>query len=143
MPRLSRNAPVVVVEQPPEEVKLTFLIQDVDLHQITELAHKCLHLAVRAARGRARSATRSSVFMPLLENCALSSWTRSDRVVDIAVRKRGAHAGLRSGSFEQDAVKDFDLVEMVRVLCEELPAAVLAGLHNRVIVIGKGNFRPI
>ena len=48
--------------------------------------------------------------------------------------KRRPHAGLRAGSFEQDAVEDFNLIEMVTLGFKELPALIYGGFHNRIVV---------
>lgn len=46
--RRPENAPLVVVEQPAEEAKLALLVQHLDLHEITELAHECVDTLFKA-----------------------------------------------------------------------------------------------
>jgi hypothetical protein len=45
-----------------------------------------------------------------------------------------AHAGLRPGAFEQDAVEDFNLIKMVPPCCKELPPLVDSCFHNRIVI---------
>ena len=44
VPRLAGNAPVVIVDQSSEEAELAFVVQNLDPHEVGELAHECLHL---------------------------------------------------------------------------------------------------
>src|SRR5258708_17889319 len=48
MPRFSRDTPVVIVEEPPEEAELTLIIEHFDPHEIAKLAHECAYLAGKA-----------------------------------------------------------------------------------------------
>src|ERR1700730_1598003 len=45
--RLPCYSPVVEVEQTPEERKLSMLVQHFDLHEVGELPHEVLHLALK------------------------------------------------------------------------------------------------
>ncbi len=57
--------------------------------------------------------------------------------------ERRAHAGLRSRSFEQDAVEDLDLIKMVALRLKELPPLLDGRFHNRVVVLREGYVRPV
>src|SRR5579863_6067061 len=48
--------------------------------------------------------------------------------------ERRTHAGLRPGAFEQDAVEDFNLIEMVPLRFKELPTLVNSCGDNGVII---------
>src|SRR5260370_21582265 len=48
-----------------------------------------------------------------------------------------AHAGLRSRSFEQDAVGNLHLVKMIALGFKELPPLFDGRFHNRVVVSGE------
>jgi hypothetical protein len=45
---VARNAPVVVVEQPPEKAELAALVQNVDMHEVGELTHERLRALFEA-----------------------------------------------------------------------------------------------
>src|SRR5260370_36831602 len=51
--------------------------------------------------------------------------------------ERRAHAGLRSRSFEQDAVENLHLIKMVAFCFKELPSLLDGRFHNRVVVSGE------
>ena len=54
-----------------------------------------------------------------------------------------AHAGLRPGAFEQDAVEDFNLIKMVTLRFKELPPLVNRCVHNRIVIFCEGYVRAI
>ncbi len=54
-----------------------------------------------------------------------------------------AQAGLRPCAFEQYAIEDFNLIEMVSLLLEELLALLDGRLHHEIVIAGKGNLRPV
>ena len=108
--RLARNPPVVVVEQPAKETELALLVQNLDC---TKSASWRANAWTRcSSRARSRSIwVRSSVFMLLLVNCVFNSFT-----APAGSRNSRARAGRRRSStapFKDDAVVDFDLVELV------------------------------
>jgi hypothetical protein len=129
---LAGNTPVVVIQQAAEKRELPLLIQDLDLHEIRKLPSECLHVLVEPRRSRS-ICERNNVFMLSLVNCDFSSpiapaGSRKRRA------KRRADAGLRPGAFEQDAVEDFNLIEMVALRFKELPPLVDGRFHNRVVI---------
>ena len=52
--------------------------------------------------------------------------------------ERRADACLRPRPFEDDAVEDFDLIEMVALGFKELPPLVDGGFHNGVVIRANG-----
>ena len=54
-----------------------------------------------------------------------------------------ADARLRPRPFENDAVEDFDLVEMVALRFKELPPLLDGGFYNGVVIVRERNLRPV
>jgi hypothetical protein len=57
--------------------------------------------------------------------------------------KRHTHAGLRPAAFEQDAIKDFNLIEVVAFCLKEPPSLIYGGFHNRVVICCEWYVRSI
>ncbi len=67
---------------------------------------------------------------------------RAGRIAEEASERR-AHAGLRSRSFEHDAVEDLDLIKMVALRLKELSPLLDGRFHNRVVVSGERYLGPV
>ncbi len=139
--RLTGNAPVVEVKQPAKECELSLPIQDFDLHEVRKLSNKCLHALIEAPnivldmRAQQRLHAVAGELRLQLAN-------RASGISEKASERR-AHAGLRSRSFEQDAVENLHLIKMVALCFKELPPLLDRRFHNRVVVFGEGYVGPV
>ena len=139
--RLAGNAPVVVIEQPAEERELALLVQDLDLHEIRELPRECLH-ALFEPRKIALDLRAQQRLHAVVGELRLQFVNGAGRIAE-EPRERRADAGLRPRAFEQDAVEDFDLIKLVALRFKELPPLVDGRFHDRVVVVGERNLRPV
>jgi hypothetical protein len=105
-------------------------IQDLDLHEIRELPSECLHVLVEPLKialdmlSQERLHTVVSELRFEFGNRAL--WIPQE------ASERRAHACLRPGPFEQDAVEDFNLIKMVALCFKELSPLYFAnGMSGR------------
>ncbi len=121
--------------------ELPLLVQNLDLHEVGELASECLNALVEplkiALDLRPQQRLHAVVGELRFEFADGARW-----IAEEAGEGR-ADAGLRPRAFEQDAVEDFDLIEMVALRLEELPPLVDSGLHDRVVIVGKRDLRPV
>ncbi len=63
-----------------------------------------------------------------------SEFTNCARRISEEARDRCRHAALRSAAFDEDAVEDFDLIEMLTLGFKELPPLVNSCFDNGVVI---------
>ena len=108
------------------------LIQDLDLHEICELPSECLHVLVEPLK-IALDMRPQQLLHAVVGELRFEFGNRALWIAEQASERR-AYAGLRPGAFEQDAVEDFNLIQMVPLRFKELPSLVNSRLDNGVII---------
>jgi len=112
------DAPLVVIDQTPEEPKLSLLVEYFNPHQVFELLSERPDRALQTAQVRFDLRPEQ-----LLDGLTVElSRELGDRMRGISdeLRKCGAETGLRAGPLEHDDIKDLYLVEPVELGREEL-----------------------
>src|SRR5208282_6754388 len=106
-----------------------------------ELADECLHALIEAPnivldmRAQQRLHAVAGELRRQLAN-------RASGISEKASERR-AYAGLRSRSFEQDAVENLHLIKAVALRLKELPPLLDGRFHNRVVVSGERYVGPV
>src|SRR5208282_2942309 len=106
-----------------------------------ELADECLHALIEAPnivldmRAQQRLHAVAGELRLQLAN-------RASGISEKASERR-AHAGLRPGAFEQDAVENLHLIKTVALRLKELSPLFDGRFHNRVVVFGEGYVGPV
>src|SRR5208282_2304426 len=101
-----------------------------------ELADECLHALIEAPNIVLDMRAQQRLHAVAGE-LRLQLVNRASRISEKASERR-AHAGLRSPSFEQDAVENLNLIKMVALGFKELPPLLDGRFHNRVVVFREG-----
>jgi chemotaxis response regulator CheB len=135
----SGNAPLIVVEQAAEETELAVLVKNLDLHEVAQLARECLH-ALAELREVALDLRAQQRLHAVADKLRLQLSARASGIAEEA-RECGHQAGLRARAFEQDAIEDFDLIEVVALRLEELLALLDGRLHDWIVVAGKREYQ--
>src|ERR1700686_3727186 len=112
--------------------ELSLLIQDFDLHKVRELSSEYLHMPGESANVVLDMSAQQRLHA-LVGELRFEFANRARGIAEEASERR-AHARLRLGAFEQDAVEDFDLIEMATLRFNELPPLVDRCFHNRVLI---------
>jgi hypothetical protein len=125
---LASNPPVVVVDEAPQERELATLIQNLDPDEIAELARECLDALLKPCnlsldlRPQQRFHAATGKLRLQLVNC-------SSRITEQA-RECSSDARLGPCAFEDDAIKDLDLIKPVALGFKELPPLVDCGFYD-------------
>src|ERR1035438_8474943 len=125
--RPSRDAPLIVVEQPPEESKLALLVQHFNLHEVGKLAGECLHLLVQPRQLVLDLGTQQYLHAVVGE--LRPEFANSSGRIAEELRECRADAALRPRPFKDDGIEDFDLIEMVALRLKELSPLFDGGLY--------------
>jgi hypothetical protein len=121
--------------------KLPWLAENFDLHEVHKLPGERLDTLLKSRKVglylRPQQSLHAVVgeLRPQLANRASGVFEKAGEC--------HAYARLRSRPFENDAVEDFDLVEMVALRFKELPPLLNGGFHNGVVIRREGNLRPV
>ena len=139
--RLSCNTPCVVIDQAAQECELALLIEYGDLDEIGELPGKCLNALVEPCEVALNLSPKKrlhAVIRELSPELADGSSRIGEEATD-----RAADTPLRPCTFEQHHIEDLNLIETVMLRCEEAAALIDCGFDHRIVIAGKGNFRPV
>jgi hypothetical protein len=126
------NAPVVIVQQASKERKLFLLIQNLNLHEVGELASECLDVLIEPSN--------IVLDMGAQQRLSCCRWrtalvVRQQRQPDRARGERAPFSRhLRPVALKQNAIEDFNLIKMVALCCKELPPLVDSCFHNRIVI---------
>jgi hypothetical protein len=92
VPRLSSDAPVVVIDESPEETELPTVVEHFDPHKIGKLAHESLHALFEAGEVALDLRPQQNLHAVVRE-LGLQLIQATGRIVEEAI-ERNAHAGL-------------------------------------------------
>ena len=112
-----------------------------DLHEVGKLPDECLDSLLEPRKValdlRAQQGLHAAVGELRFQFVDGSGWIAEE------TGQRRSHAGLRPCAFEQNAVEDFDLIEMVALGLKELPPLVDGRFHDGIVIAGERNLWPV
>src|SRR5258708_3705726 len=106
---LASDAPVIVVQQTTKKAELTLLIQNLDLHEIGKLANECLHPLVKPHQVPIDLRPKQFLHAAVRE-LRFELVNRTSRIME-ELPDRCCDPRLRPGTFKQDAIEKFDLIQ--------------------------------
>ena len=138
---IAGDSPVIKVQQSAEELQLPPLIEDLHRDKVRELAHEGPHSLVKQSTISLDLRTEQHLHA-LIRELRVKLGKAARRIRD-EPRHSGTDAGLRSHTFEQNAVKDLDRVQLIALRLKESSPLLDGGCYDRIVIVCEGNLGAI
>jgi hypothetical protein len=139
--RPARDLPFIKIQQSPKEAELPLLVQNLDLHKVPELPGERLDSLLKSRKIGLYLRPQQGLHIVVSE--LRPQFANRPGGIAKETRERCANAGLRPRSFKDDAVEDFDLIEMVPLGFKELSPLVNGGFHYGVLIRSERDLWPV